>query len=65
MTALTSSSCTRAMWGSGFPLPTLCQGAIMKGDGSPWNDKVACFIIVLVLMREYSCHTTTWRCVVF
>ena len=63
MTALTSSSYTGALWASGFPLPALCQGAIMEGE-SLWNDKVTCFIIVLVLMKEYSC-TTIRRFVVF
>ena len=64
MAALTSSSYTGALWASGFPLPALCQGEIMEGDESPWNDKVTCFIIVLVLRREYSC-TTIRRFVVF
>ena len=26
----------------------------MEGDGSPWNDKAACFCVVWVLAREYS-----------
>ena len=46
MTALASSGCTGALWGSGFPLPALCQGAFTAGDESPWNDKVTCFSIV-------------------
>ena len=65
MTALASSCCTGASWGSGFPLPALCQGAFMEGDESLWNDKAVGFSIVSVLAREYSCHTTTWRFVVF
>jgi len=65
MTALASSGCTGASWGSGFPLPALCQGAFTEGDESLWNDKVACFSIVWVLAREYSCYATTWRFVVF
>ena len=65
MTTLASSGCTEALWGSGFPLPALCQGEFTEGDGSPWNDKMACFSIVWVLAREYSCCTTTWRFVVF
>ena len=65
MTALASSGCTGASWGSGFPLPALCQGAFMEGDESLWNDKAVGFSIVWVLAREYSCHTTTWRFVVF
>ena len=64
MTTLTSSSCTGASQGSGFPLSALCQGAFMEGDESPWNDKVTCFSIVYVLVREYSC-TAIWRFVVF
>ena len=43
MTALTSSGCTGASWGSGFPLPALCQGAFTEGDESPWNEKVNLF----------------------
>ena len=46
MTTLTSSGCTGVSWGSGFPLPTLCQDAFTEGEESPWNDKVTCFIIV-------------------
>ena len=65
MDTLASSGCTGASWGSGFPLPALCQGAFTAGDESPRNDMVACFSIVWVLAREYSCHTTTWRFVVF
>ena len=65
MTTLASSGCIGASWGSGFPLPALCQGAFTEGEESPWNDKVACFSIVWVLIRVYSCHTITWRCVVF
>ena len=41
MTTLASSGCTRASWGSGFPLPALCQDTFIEGDVSPWNDKVA------------------------
>ena len=41
MTTLDSSGFTGASWGSGFPLPALCQGAFMEEDESPWNDKVA------------------------
>ena len=63
MTTLASSGCTEALWGSGFPLPALCQGEFTEGDGSPWNDKMACFSIVWVLAREYSCCTR--RFVVF
>ena len=40
VTTLDSSGFTGASWGSGFPLPALCQGAFMEGDESPWNDKV-------------------------
>ena len=65
MTTLASLGCTGASWGSGFPLPALCQDAFTKGDESPWNDKEACFSIVWVLAREYSCQTITWRFVVF
>ena len=65
MTILASSGCTGASWGSGFPLPALCQGAFTGGDESLWNDKAVGFSIVWVLAREYSCHTTTWRFVVF
>ena len=65
MTTLASSGYTGASWGSGFPLPAFCQGAFTEGEESPWNDKVACFSIVWVLAREYSCHTTTWRFAVF
>ena len=46
MTALTSSGHTGALWGSGFPLLALCQGAFTGGDESLWNDKVICFSIV-------------------
>jgi hypothetical protein len=46
MTALTSSGHTGALWGSGFPLLALCQGAFIEGDESPWDDKVTCFSIV-------------------
>ena len=59
MTALASSGCTGASWGSGFPLPALCHGAF-KEDEIPWNNKVRCFSI-LYLVREYPCCTTTWR----
>ena len=55
----------RVSWGSGFPLPALCQGAFTEGDESSWNNKVTCFSIIWVLVREYSCPTTTWRFVVF
>ena len=40
MTTLDSSGCTETLWGPGFPLPAVCQGAFMEGDESPWNDKV-------------------------
>ena len=60
MTALTSG-CTGALWGSGFPLPALCQGAFTEGDESPQNDKAACSGIVWVLTGGYFCCTTTWR----
>ena len=40
------SGCTGVLWGSGFSLPALCQGAFTEGDESPWNDKVTCFSIV-------------------
>ena len=63
MTALASLGCTGAPWGSGFPLPVLCQDVFTEADESPWNDKVACFSIVWVLAREY--QTITWRFVVF
>ena len=43
---------TLASWGSGLPLPVLCQDAFMEGDESPWNDTVACFSIVWVLARN-------------
>ena len=46
MTALTSSGCTGALWGSGFPLLALSQGAFTEGDDSPWTNKVTCFSIV-------------------
>ena len=59
MTALTSSGCTGVSWGSGFPLRALHQGAVMEGEERPWNDKVTCFSIVWLLVREYSCRTTT------
>ena len=65
MTTLASSGYTGVSWGSGFPLPALCQGAFMEGDESPWNDKGACFSIVWVLARKYSCQIITWRFVVF
>ena len=65
MITLASSGCTGASWGSGFPLPALCQGAFTAGDESPRNDMVACFSIVWVLAREHSCCTTTWRFVIF
>ena len=65
MITLASSGCTGASWGSGFPLPALCQGAFTAGDESPRNDMVACFSIVWVLAREYCCQTITWRFVVF
>ena len=65
MAALASSGCIGASWGSGFPLPALCQGAFMEGDESLQNDKMVCFSIVWVLAREYSCYATTWRFVVF
>ena len=52
MTALTSSGCTGASWGSGFPVPAPCQGEFTAGDESPWNDMVACFGIVWVLARN-------------
>ena len=54
-----------ASWGSRFPLPALCQGAFTERDESPWNDKAACFSVVWVLAREYSCQTISWRFVVF
>ena len=54
-----------ASWGSGVPLPALCQDAFTEGDESPWNDKEACFSTVWVLAREYSCQTITWIFVVF
>ena len=47
------------------PLSALCQSAFTEGEKSPWNDKAACFIIFWMLARGYSCHTTTWRFVVF
>ena len=59
MTTLASPGCPGVSWASGFLLPALCQGVFMEGDASPWNDKVACFSIVWVLVREHSCHTTT------
>ena len=65
MTTLASSGYTGVSWGSGFPLPALCQGAFMEGDESPWNDKVACFSIVWMLAKKYSCQIITWRFVVF
>ena len=65
MTALTSSGCPGTYGGSGFPLFALCQGAFMEGSESPCSDKVPCFSVVWVLVREYSCRTTTWRFVVF
>ena len=52
MTALASSGCTGASWGSGFPLPALCQGAFTAGDESLWNDKVTCFSIVNVSVGQ-------------
>ena len=52
MTTLGSSGCTGASWGSGFPLPALCQGAFMEGDESPWNDKVTCFSIGQVFVGQ-------------
>ena len=55
----------RVSWGSGFPLSALCQDAFTEGDESSWNDKVTCFSIIWVLVREYACGTTTWRFVVF
>ena len=55
----------RVSWGSGFPLPVLCQDAFTEGDENPWNDRVACFSIVWVLARKYSCQTITWRFAVF
>ena len=45
MTTL-ASGCTGALWGSGFPLPALYQGAFTEGDESPWNGKVTCSSIV-------------------
>ena len=65
MTALTSSGCPGTYGGSGFPLFALCQGAFVEGSESSWSDKVTCFSVVWVLVREYSCCTTTWRSVVF
>ena len=65
MTALASLGCTGAPWGSGFPLPVLCQDAFTEGDESPCNDKEVCFSIVWVLARKYSRQTITWRLVVF
>ena len=65
MTALASSGCTGASWGSGFPVPAPCQGEFTAGDESPWNDMVACFGMVWVVAREYWCQTITWRFVVF
>ena len=35
MTTLASSGCTGVSWGSGFPLPALCQGTFTEGDESP------------------------------
>ena len=64
MTTLASSDCTGMSWGSEFPLPALCQGTFTEGEESPWN-KAVWFSIVWVLTREYSCHTITWRFVVF
>ena len=64
MTTLVSSSCTGASWDSVLPLPALCQGTFTEGEESPWN-KAVWFSIVWVLTREYSCHTITWRFVVF
>ena len=52
MTTLASSGCTGPSWGSGFPLPALCQGASMEGDESSWNDKVTCFSIVYVFVGQ-------------
>ena len=43
MTALASSGCTGASWGSGFPLPALCRGAFMEGDESLRNDNGGLF----------------------
>ena len=60
MTTL-ASGCTGALWGSGFPLPALYQGAFTEGDESPWNEKVTYFSIISVFVREYSCCTATWR----
>ena len=34
MTTQPSSGCRGASWGSGFPLPALCQGAFTEGDES-------------------------------
>ena len=65
MTTLASLGCTGASWGSGFSLPALCQDAFIEGDESPCSDKVPCFSVVWVLVREYSCQTITWRFVVF
>ena len=55
----------RVSWGSGSPLSALCQDAFTEGNESSWNDKVTCFSIIWVLVREYSRGTTTWRFVVF
>ena len=38
MTTLASSGCTGGSWGSGFPLPALCQGILREEGGTPWND---------------------------
>ena len=35
-----------ALWGLGFSLFLLCQGALIEGDESPCNDKMTCFSIV-------------------
>ena len=52
MTTLVSSGCTGVSWGSGFPLPALCQGTFTEGDESPQNDKATCSSIVWVLARD-------------
>ena len=36
MTTLASPGCPGVSWGSGFLLPSLCQGVFTEGDASPW-----------------------------